>query len=372
MPITDYLEALGTGIGELGVAKRGHTPAAVTGLASALTGFATGAKIKRAQETGRALVQAKRDFEAKVGVNYDIFAKLPSDAQESILKRSGVVPDPYSQTPLDQFGGRTAEQLETQGAPGRTAPASGTGVFEGLGGLPVGNQQVGPDLPPLGLLGKSGTARAGAVQSYLGQGTEIDPTKQSLIDYRKNRLDQFEREMADRALLRKSQRDRNAASIKAMKALTDRRSKPDEPIDPWEVTVGRSMGLMIPKGVTPTRSQYNNLLKFNKPAMAVVGRIDDLAQDARKAEITAGKNFNDKLLAEWVARHTSDIPALAGDTAPALVLQGVKEQLKVYRAAPSSFFTPASGEGDGESDQIPGELEDDEEPDEDADDEDYR
>lgn len=372
MAITDYLEALGTNVAGLGLPTRGRTPPVITGLTSALSGYAGGAKLKRGMEEGRRLNAAKREFESRVGISYDIFAKLPADAQESILKNTGVTPDPYSQTGLDQFGGRTMQQLDTEGAPGRTAPASGSGIFEGLGGLDVGPQQQGPDLPPLNLFGKSGAPRAAAVNSYLGSEAGTSSVQQSLIEsrasldtYRKARLDQFETEMAGRADLRKSQIDRNRAAIKAMKALADRRTKPDEPIEDWEVGVGRSMGLMIPKGVAPTRSQFERILKFNRPAMAVVGRSDDLALAARKAEIEAGIEFDDKKLAEWIGRHTTDLRALAGDTAPGIVLEAVKKQLQAMRRAPDLFYAPAAGEEDEESGEIPGALEDEEDYEED-------
>jgi len=343
MSVRDYLETFGGAVGELGIPNRRFASPLATGVSSALASFAYGSRMKRGLEEGRRFQAAKAQFEAKVGIPYELFAKLSGTAQTEIMRNVGMLPDPYNAPIGGEFGDRSVTELNTMGAPGRMAPAAGVGAFEGLGGLSVGEQQAGPSLPPLDLYGKTGPGRTAAIDRYLGVEPPVALGTQSLIDYRNQRLDMLRGETRGRKLLRQSQIDRNRASIKAMEALTQRRARPDAAVDPWEIEVGRAMGLMIPQGVTPTRSQLDGLLKYNRPAMAVISKSDELAMAIRQAEIERGVTLSEKEIDKLIANNSPELEALAGPNSIPILSRGVKAQLLYLRQSPNSFFTPAGG-----------------------------
>lgn len=364
MAIGNFLEDMGTSVTQQGLANRRYQSPVAVGLESALGGFAAGQGFKRA----RALRAAQKDFENKIGMNYELFSKLSGAAQAEILKHSGVVSDPMDQ-PLAQFGGQSFKQVQYGGAPSPTETAPGTGAFAG-GLLPnapddpaAGEVQTGPPLPPTELLGAAGAAKA--IDRYQGVQGQVDPTKQSLIDYRNKRLDQFGQDAERRARESRARIGLMGDQRKAINALTKNRQRPDRPVEPWEAATARQMGVPIPEGVTPTRSAFDRAMKYNKPAGAVIMSIDRLSSLAREAEITMRRKLTDKELDNVIQRETGQLPALAGPNAVGIVLQGVKQQLESLRRQPDVWNTPAAGSDQGDSEDpeanqdVPDQLEED-------------
>jgi len=351
--VSDYLEAVGGQVGAMGLPSRRYSSPLETGLSSALSGFSAGSKFKRAMGTARKLDSQKKAFEAKTGMSYDLFVKLGSAAQQEILKHSGVVADPYSQNALPDFGGRTAQELDYGGAPGRTDTVPrGTGVFSGLGDTTV---QVGPPLPPLKSVGAG--SRAGLMDRYLGVEAPVSEKDQSLIDYRTAGAKIRGAESTARIDLMKKRGDLAVQQTAATRALAANRGKADVPAPDWMVQAGRRLGLMLPEGVPVTKGNIETMLKFNRPAQAVILRISDLVEGARDAELKAGKQLSDEQLARYVKMQTTELGALAGPTASQIVLDAVKSQMATLR---SQAEHPPADEGDHTVDEgdLPPEYDD--------------
>ena len=346
MAIEDFLEALGTGVNGMGLQRQPYQPALGTGVASALGGFATGMKLRRALADARRLKNARDQFSQTTGIDYDLFAKLPSDAQTQILKNKGLIDDPANH-PLEQFGGRTMTQLENQGIPPQTAPAMGTGAFEGLGGLGVGDQMTGPNgVGMVPLKGVTGKARADVMQNYLNQGApQGQPAGMTPNEYRKFRLDQLERATRSNIELNDAKRRETLQRIKYIRNNDARRSNPNAPVDDWEVDMARNMGVDIPVGVKPTRKQFDTAIKLKPQAVgAVLMRTNEMADAIHQAEVQRGVKMTDKQIQDFVAQQGADLGTIAGPSAIGIATGGVKAKLKGMRQQPDWMYKPAEDE----------------------------
>lgn len=136
-PIRDYLEALGGSISEQGIAGRRFQPAGATFAASALGSIGRGIEQRRALDTLRQLQRQRSDFEAKIGIPYDLFSKLGSEAQTEILRNVGL-----SKPPAPEAG--SYEDIYRTGVPAETETGMGTGAFEGISG----QVETAPAVPP--------------------------------------------------------------------------------------------------------------------------------------------------------------------------------------------------------------------------------
>ena len=341
----DALEAAGSVLNESKLASRRYASPAARGLAAGVGGLASGFAMRRALDEARKLKAAQSDFEGKIGIPFSIFSKLSDKAQTEILQNSGILSSPDTQ-PVEGFGGRSLRDLETQGAPSPEAMATGTGAFAGELARAV---QTGPPMAPLSLYGKSGTGRSAAIDRYLGVEKPVSPTDQSLIESRTAATARGERGLALRTTESAARVAQIKASTDALRALAVNRKKPDAPVEDWELVAARSMGVPIPEGVTVSRKVFNDwATKFSKPVGAVVTQIDRLAQLARQEEITSGQPLSDRELQEVISRQTATLTAIAGDTAPGIVLEGVKKRLLALRSTPDVYSTPAAEPETGE------------------------
>jgi hypothetical protein len=237
-------------------------------------------------------------------------------------------------------------QLENQGIPAPTSPALGTGVFEGLGGQGVGDQQTGPGMVPL--KGVTGSARVGVMQNYLQGGGAPEHAGMTPEEYRQSRID-IARAALKLDMGKTAQQKRESeVRIKHIQAETERRTNPNAPIDDWEIQLARDMGVPIAAGVTPSRKQFDDALKVVPPHLrgvgAVIGRANDMATTIRLAEVEAGRKMTDKEVEAFVQQQGVDLAPIAGPTGVTMALKGVMAKLKAMRSQPESDWKQAKGE----------------------------
>lgn len=324
MGIGDFLEPLGSTVAQLGMPTRRNTPALVTGLSTAAVAAGNAIRHKRARGLEKKSALDRKAVEDRIGVPYDFFLKLSKEAQTEILRNAGLGD---SEPSLPEFGGRTMRDLELGGAPAKTEMAGGSGVFSGVPEAPV---QTGPALPPL--KGVTGKARLDAMQAYLGGSPEvgISPKDESLIRARADETARRAKLLPGQIRLNDARTRQAEASAAAMRALGKNRASAGAPISDGLRNVAKQMGVIVPDGPV-SQSEFKELMKFNRPASAVVGRTSDLSYSIREAELEDGREWTDQEIAKFVQQQTTDLPALSGPNATQIVATAVKTEVATLR-----------------------------------------
>jgi hypothetical protein len=297
--------------------------------------------MERAMRAARALQEQQHAFEARIGVPYEFFSKLPADAQTSILKNKGIVPDPEND-PISLFGGRTMHQLMTQGIPGTpatestlqagpmpTPPPFEPGTVEGPRppGLPASPGTAA--IPPFSLFNpeQRGNVAASAANLEL----PVSPQDKALADYRNAERARIEKLTPLEAGLRTAQTGAADATAAAARALQAQRERENAPTPPALLQMAKKFGVPIDPNVPIPLWQYREATKYNKSIGAVLDRTDELTAALEQKESDSGVQFSDDEIDHFVDIAAGDVAAISGKAGIQIIKYSVKEQIKASR-----------------------------------------